>query len=49
VNAASSLDRKIDHYKWLATYVNDERTAKGISDLIRQHHAEKAELHPEEK
>jgi hypothetical protein len=39
------IDRRIDHYKWL--YVNDERTAKGINELIRQHEAEKRALHPE--
>jgi hypothetical protein len=26
------IDKKIDHYRWLATYVNDERTAKGINE-----------------
>ena len=31
------IDKKIDHYRWLATYVNDERTAKGINELIQQH------------
>jgi len=41
------IDRKIHHYRWLAGYVNDERTAKGIDELIRQHEAEKRALHPE--
>jgi hypothetical protein len=22
------IDKKIDHYRWLAVYVNDERTSK---------------------
>ncbi len=43
------IDKKIDHYRWLAKYVNDERTAKGINELIQQHEAEKRRLHPEPK
>jgi len=43
------IDRKIDHYRWLATYINDERTAKGINELIQQHEAEKRAMHPEKK
>jgi hypothetical protein len=43
----AELDKKIDHYRWLATNVNDEPTAKGINELIRQHEAEKRCLHPE--
>jgi hypothetical protein len=35
------IDKKIDHYRWLAVYVNDERTAKGINELIQRHEAEK--------
>jgi hypothetical protein len=43
------IDKRIDHYRWLATYVNDERTAMGINELIRQHEAEKLALHPEQE
>jgi hypothetical protein len=40
------IDKKIDHYRWLAIYVNDERTAKGINELIQQYEAGKRALHP---
>lgn len=43
------IDRKIDHYKWIATQVYDGPTRRGIDDLIQQHQAEKRALHPEEK
>jgi hypothetical protein len=43
------IDKKIDHYPWLAVYVNDERTSKGIYELIQQHEAEKRSLHPDKK
>jgi hypothetical protein len=43
------IDKKIDHYRWLATEVNDERTSKGISELIRQCELEKADLHTDMK
>jgi hypothetical protein len=43
------IDEKIDHYRWLAAYVNDARTAKGIHELIQQQEAEKRTLHPDKK
>src|ERR1700733_4858788 len=33
----------------LRTYVNDERTAKGINELIQQHEAEKRFLHSDQE
>ena len=43
------IDRKIDHYRWIAKQLNDHRTSQGIDDLIRQHEAEKLALHPEQQ
>jgi hypothetical protein len=43
------IDKKIDHCHWLATQVNDERTSKGISEIIRQYELEKTNLHPDKK
>jgi hypothetical protein len=45
----AEIDKMIDHYKWLATYVYDERTAEGINELIQQYEAEKVALHPEQQ
>jgi hypothetical protein len=45
----AEIDKKIDHYRWLAVYVNDERTAKGINELIQQYEAGKRALHPEQQ
>lgn len=42
-----AIDRKIDHYRWIAGQLNDKRTIEGIDELIRQHEAEKRALHPE--
>jgi hypothetical protein len=41
------IDRKIDHYRWLANQINDARTVQGLDELIRQLKAEKRALHPE--
>ena len=43
------IDRKVDHYRWLAAYVTDKRTMDGINVLIQQHEAEKRTLHPEQE
>jgi hypothetical protein len=41
------IDAKIGRFKWLASAVDDERTANGIQQLIQQNEAEKHALHPE--
>ena len=40
------IDRRIDHYRWLAKQLNDNCTIQGIYELIEQHEAEKRSLHP---
>ena len=42
------IDRKIDHYRWLAKQLNDVRAIQGINELIQQHEAEKRALHPDQ-
>jgi hypothetical protein len=43
------IDKKIDHYKWLAHQMSDSRTLQGINELIHQHEAQKRSLHPEKE
>ena len=41
------IDKKIEHYNWVAAQVGDKRTLQGIDELIQQHKAEKRALHPD--
>jgi hypothetical protein len=41
------IDKKIEHYRELATRLTDERTLKGIDLLIANLEATKKEFHPE--
>ena len=41
------LDEKITRYRFLATWINDERAQKGLAELIEQNEAKKRSLHRE--
>ena len=43
----AEIDKRIEHYKWLATRVNDPPASKGIEEVIKQCEAEKRALHRE--
>jgi hypothetical protein len=43
------IDKKIDHYKWLAASIIDERTLEAVKSLIQKHEAEKSALHPKQE
>jgi hypothetical protein len=45
----AELDRKIEHYRKLASGISDRLTIEGIADLIKEMEAQKAQLHPEQK
>jgi beta-phosphoglucomutase-like phosphatase (HAD superfamily) len=42
------LDRKIEHYRLLASRVTDQPTIDGIKELIERMQAQKLALHPEQ-
>lgn len=42
------LDRKIEHYRKLSTWVLDEPAQEGIRFLISKYVADKKALHPEQ-
>ncbi len=41
------IDKKIRHYKWVATQLNDPPTNHGLDELIKRYEAEKSALHRE--
>jgi hypothetical protein len=43
------LDKRIDHYRRIASRMLDTRTLDGINELIEKMKAEKAALHPDQK
>jgi hypothetical protein len=43
------IDKKIDHYKWLARQMSDGRALQGINELIQQHEAQERSLHSEKE
>jgi hypothetical protein len=43
------IDSKIEHYKAMRSRILDKITVDGISDLIAELEAKKAELHPDQK
>jgi hypothetical protein len=45
----AELDRKIEHYRKLASGISDRLTIEGIADLMKEMEAQKAQLHPEQK
>jgi hypothetical protein len=42
------LDRKIEHYRLLASRITDQPTVDGIKQLIERMQVEKLSLHPEQ-
>ena len=42
------LDRKIEHYRKLASAISDRLTVEGIADLIKELEARKLKFHPEQ-
>jgi hypothetical protein len=43
------LDRRIEHYRMLASRITDELTLSGIAMLIERYEEQKRELHPEQR
>jgi hypothetical protein len=43
------LDGKIEHYRKLASAISDRQTIEGVTSLIKEVEARKAQLHPEQK
>jgi hypothetical protein len=41
------LDKKIEHYRWIASMIGDQLTLDRIKQLVEQIKAQKAALHPE--
>jgi hypothetical protein len=41
------LDKKIDHYASLGSFMTDPQTIEGINKLIEEMKAQKVQLHPE--
>jgi hypothetical protein len=41
----SELDRRIEHYKWLTTWVDDQVALEGIRFLIVKYCADKESMH----
>jgi hypothetical protein len=42
------LDRKIQHYRVLASHITDQPILDGIQELIERMQTQKAALHPEQ-
>jgi len=42
------IDKKIEHYRRLASRLTDQATLDGIKQLIEQMQAQKVALHPEQ-
>jgi hypothetical protein len=45
----TELDRKMEHYRSLASRINDQFTIDRIKELIARLETEKTALHPEQK
>jgi hypothetical protein len=43
------IDKKIDHYRTLASLINDQLMLDGIKQLIERMQAQKIALHPDQK
>jgi hypothetical protein len=43
------IDKKIDHYRTLASLITDQLMLDGIKQLIERMQAQKAALHPEQQ
>jgi hypothetical protein len=43
------LDRRIERYRRLSSFISDELTLSAIAVLIERHEARKRELHPERR
>ena len=41
------LDKKIEHYRWIASMIGDQLTLDRIKQLVERIKAQKAALHPE--
>jgi hypothetical protein len=48
-DACDQLDEKIEHYKRVMAAMTDQLTINGITALIAELQARKAELHPKQK
>jgi hypothetical protein len=44
-----AIDKRIRHYRELATHVTDEQTLDGVGELIAKLEADKNALHPEQQ
>jgi hypothetical protein len=42
------LDGKIEHYRFMASRITDQRLLDGIKELIERMQAQKIALHPEQ-
>jgi hypothetical protein len=43
------LDKKIEHYQELSTWVIDQNAQEGIRFLVAKYHADKKALHPDQQ
>jgi beta-phosphoglucomutase-like phosphatase (HAD superfamily) len=44
----TELDKKIEHYRIMASRITDQPVLDGIKELIERMQAQKAALHPEQ-
>jgi hypothetical protein len=44
----TELDKKIEHYRQLSTWVLDQNTQEGIALLVAKYRADKRALHPDQ-
>ena len=44
----AEIDKKIEHYRFMASRMTDQQTLDGIKKLIERMQAKKAALHPEQ-
>ena len=42
------IDKKIEHYRFMASRITDQPLLDGIKHLIERMHAQKAALHPDQ-
>ena len=43
------LDKKVEHFRRLASGITDQQAMEGIGNMIKEAQARKAQLHPERK
>jgi len=43
------LEEKLTRYRFMARWIDDAQTLKGLSELIAKYEVQKRDLHPDEK